>query len=323
MRYATVGTSWITESFIDASRMVEGFSLHSVYSRSGKKAEMFAERHQANSFYTDLGGLAKDSHVDCIYIASPNSLHYEHAMQFLTNGKHVICEKPIFSNTKELEEAYKVAEGHNVYLFEAMRNIHSPNFDVLRDRLPQAGTLRNCVLHRSRYSSKYDSYLQGDEPNVFTLAYSGGALVDMGIYPLYLAVALFGEPESISYHPVLLESGVDGSGTLILNYDNFTCTVMCSKITTSHIPCEICGEMGTFTFENAAFIDDLQFIDTETNHATSIPTNAIAEDMVYEIERFKHIILTYDNVAYQRLKALSLQVLAITEEARHQNGIVY
>src|SRR5699024_1544692 len=142
-------------------------------------------------------------------------------------------------------------------------------------------------------------------------------------YPLYLAVALFGEPESISYHPVLLESGVDGSGTLILNYDNFTCTVMCSKITTSHIPCEICGEMGTFTFENAAFIDDLQFIDTETNHATSIPTNAIAEDMVYEIERFKHIILTYDNVAYQRLKALSLQVLAITEEARHQNGIVY
>lgn len=323
MKLATIGTGWITESFIQASREVSGVQLHAVYSRSSDKARNFAEKHQADCFFTDIDEIAASSEINCVYIASPNSLHYQHAITFLENGKHVICEKPIFSSTEELNEAYQVAEENNVYLFEAIRSIYSPNFSSLKDSLGKAGEIRSCILQRSRYSSQYNNYLDGKSPNVFSLEFSGGALVDMGIYPLYLAVALFGKPANVSYSPVILESGVDGSGTLVLTYDGFICTIMCSKTATSYIPCEIQGESGTVAFENAAKINNLKFIDRKIKQTTPIETNAADQDMVYEIERFSEIIGTKNEQAYQALKKISLQVLSITEEARQQNGIVF
>ncbi|WP_164667832.1 Gfo/Idh/MocA family protein [Virgibacillus doumboii] len=323
MNYATIGTGWITEAFIQASREVNDFQLHAVYSRSEEKAKSFAEKHHAKDFFTDLEEMAACTNFDCVYIASPNSLHYKHAITFLKHGKHVICEKPIFSNTEELNEAYQVAEANNVYLFEAIRSIYSPNFQSLKASLGKVGTVRSCILHRGRYSSQYDNYLDGKNPNVFSLEFSGGALMDMGVYPLYLAVALFGKPDSVSYKPVILESGVDGSGTLVLTYDGFICTVMCSKITTSYIPCEIHGETGTLTFENAAQINNLAYIDRKAKQTTPIETNAVDQDMVYEIEAFAEIVRTNDVQSYKELKELSCEVLSVTEEARRQNGIVF
>ncbi|WP_099159257.1 Gfo/Idh/MocA family protein [Virgibacillus ndiopensis] len=323
MKYGTIGTSWITDSFIKASKKISDLTLTAVYSRSEEKARNFADTHGVKHAFTDLEHMAKSDVIDCIYIASPNSLHYEQAILFLKYKKHIICEKPIFSNTKELKEAYKVAEENNVYLFEAIRSIHAPNFKRLKENMAEIGKMRSAILHQVRYSSKYNSYLAGNNPNIFSAEFSGGALVDMGIYPLYLAVALFGEPDSVSYIATKLDSGVDGSGTLVLSYADFTCTIMCSKIVTSYIPCEIHGESGTFVFEDVSKINELRLIDNQTNQVTTIETPDIKEDMVYEIGNFRRIIKTNSVQEYEELKELSLIVLSITEEARRQNDIVY
>ncbi|WP_188454744.1 Gfo/Idh/MocA family protein [Virgibacillus oceani] len=323
MKYGTIGTSWITDSFIKASQKTNDLTLTAVYSRSEKKARQFADTYAVDYVFTDLEQMAKSNVIDCIYIASPNSLHYEQAIFFLKHKKHVICEKPIFSNTNELNEAYKTAEENGVFLFEAIRSIHSPNFKQLKSNISKVSKVRSAILHQIRYSSKYNSYLDGDNPNIFSAEFSGGALVDMGIYPLYLAVALFGKPASVSYVAYKLESGVDGSGTLVLNYGTFTCTVICSKIVTSYIPCEIHGENGTFVFDDASKMNNLTFIDNQTSKAMSIESPDIEEDMVYEIGSFARIIETNSVEEYENLKKLSQIVLSITEEARRQNGIVY
>lgn len=212
MEFGTVGTGWITDAFIEASKESAGLTHIAVYSRKSDKADAFAAKHDVNHVFTDLEEMAASDTLDAVYIASPNSLHYEHVITFLEQKKHVICEKPIFSNLREWKEAYRVAAENSVYLFEAMRNLHSPNFASLQEGLWKIGHVRSMILPFVQYSSRYDKYLAGEKPNIFTTTFSGGALVDLGVYPLSLAVGLFGGPSDASYVPFKLDSGVDEIG---------------------------------------------------------------------------------------------------------------
>jgi predicted dehydrogenase len=323
INFGTVGTGWITESFIQAAQLSGQMQLTSVYSRTEIKAKQLADTYSATHYYTDLEEMAKSSEIEAVYIASPNSVHFEQTLTFLKNKKHVICEKPIFSNSAELAMAYQTAEENGVYLFEAIRNIHTPNFKILKDNLHLAGKLRSTMLSYIKYSSRYDLYLQGEEPNIFSAKYSGGALVDLGVYPLYLAVGLYGEPSKVTYHPFMLSSGVDGSGTLVLAYDDFVCTILCSKIAHSELPCEIHGEKGTFVLEDAAPISTITFVDNRGLERETLSVDLEEQNMVYECENIVRIIETKNDQEYLQLKSWSEIVLRITEEARKQNNIVF
>jgi predicted dehydrogenase len=319
----TVGTGWITSSFIEAAQLSKEFKLVGVYSRTKEKGELLANTYNASEVYSDVEKMAKSENIDVVYIASPNSVHFEQALLFLKNKKHVICEKPIFSNTAELEEAYKTAEENGVYLFEAIRNIHTPNFKTLKEKLPMAGEIRSAILPYIKYSSRYDLFLQGEEPNIFSATYSGGALVDLGVYPLYLAVGLFGAPKKSTYLPVILRSGVDGSGTLVLEYEEFVCTILCSKLSHSTILCEIHGEEGTFVLEDAAPISQIEFYDSHSKESKILSVPLEEKNMVYECKNIAEIINTNNQKEYQELKRLSEIVLKITEESRKQNNIIF
>src|SRR5699024_1484811 len=109
-------------------------------------------------------------------------------------------------------------------------------------------------------SSRYDAVLNGEEPNVFSPAFAGGTLVDLGVYPIAAAIYLFGKPEHVSYTPTMIRTGVDGSGTLVMKYVDFTCTIFCSKISTSYNPSEIQGEKGTFIIGDIGSIANVDFV---------------------------------------------------------------
>lgn len=323
LNFAVVGTGWITESFIQAALESKHLKLVGVYSRSADKAKKLADTYHAYRYYTDIEEMAANPEIEVVYIASPNSVHFKQTQVFLKNKKHVICEKPIFSNLAELEAAYRIADENGVYLFEAIRNVHTPNFQILKEKLHLAGKLRSTVLPYIQYSSRYDSFLKGENPNVFTAEFSGGALVDLGVYPLSLAVGLFGEPKQVSYHPVRLRSGIDGSGTLVLTYDDFVCTILCSKVSHSVLPCEIHGEKGTFVLADVAPISEITFYDSHTKEAQVLSVEQESKDMVYECRTFARIIETKNDAEYEALKTRSKIVLRITEEARRQNDIIF
>ncbi|WHY03442.1 Gfo/Idh/MocA family oxidoreductase [Neobacillus sp. DY30] len=323
MKLGTVGTGWITEAFIEAAKLSGKLNLTAVYSRTDEKAKELAHKYHAAHYFSNLEEMAKSTEIEAVYIASPNSVHFEQTITFLKHKKHVICEKPIFSNPAELEIAYRTAEENGVYLFEAIRNIHTPNFHILKEKIGLAGNLRSAMLPYIQYSSRYDAFLRGENPNIFTSTFSGGALVDLGVYPLYLAIGLFGEPKSIAYTPVILSSGVDGSGTLLLEYQDFVCTILCSKISHSVMPCEIHGEKGTFVLEDAAPISEIKFIDSHTKESEILSVPQEEQNMVYECINIAEIIETRDDSQYEKLKEMSKIVLRVTEEARKQNNIVF
>ncbi|WP_018664970.1 Gfo/Idh/MocA family protein [Heyndrickxia acidiproducens] len=321
MKFATVGTGWITSAFIDAAKLSGKLSLQAVYSRRKESAEQMAAKHQAPEQFTDLEQMAKSDKIDLVYIASPNALHFKQVLTFLINKKHVICEKPIFSNTEEFKEAFAAADENGVYLFEAIRNIHYPNTLLLKDKLKAAGQIRSAIFQYVQYSSRYDAFLDGKEPNVFSRKFSGGALMDLGVYPLSLAVFLFGAPKDSHYFPVLLRNGIDGAGTLVLEYADFNITVMCSKISHSFIPSEIHGEKASIVIEGISELSKMQLVDAHTKEAVLFSENQEEQNMVYEIRDFVKIMEEKDREAYQRLRQESFDVLTVLEKSRKQNGI--
>jgi Predicted dehydrogenases and related proteins len=323
MRLATIGTSKITNSFLEAVHETGRMTYTAAFSRSADKARAFSEQHGGKLWFTSIEELAESNAVDIVYVASPNGLHYQQVMTLLKGGKHVICEKPIFITLKELERAYRLAEEQHVFLFQAIRNIQTPVFKKLKEELHRAGTLRSAVLQLIQYSSRYDLYLEGKVTNIFSSQFAGGALEDLGVYPLSAAIALFGPPADSAYYPVMLSSGVDGSGTLVLKYKDFVCTILCSKIAHSDAPSEIHGEKGTFRINNVSNIHRLEWIDAHTKRKESVAEEEPNNDMIYEITCFADIIEHQDRETYQTLKRHSREVVRIMETSRKQNGIIF
>lgn len=209
IRFAVVGTNWITKQFVDAAHETGKYKLTAIYSRSLEQPA-FASDYPVEHLFTSLEDLAQSPDVDAVYIASPNSLHFPQTRLFLRHKKHVICEKPLASNLQEVEAAIKTARENNVVLFEAFKTASLPNFLLLKQSFDKIGKLRKAFINYCQYSSRYQRYLDGENPNTFNPAFSNGSIMDIGFYCLASAVALWGEPRAVHATASLLESGVDG-----------------------------------------------------------------------------------------------------------------
>ncbi|EGA6437552.1 Gfo/Idh/MocA family oxidoreductase [Listeria monocytogenes] len=321
MKLGIMGTNWITDSFIEGAINSGEWNLTAVYSRTEEKARAFGEKYGELTYFTDIEEMGKSDALDAVYIASPNALHYQHAVSLLKNKKHVIVEKPIFSTVAELEHAHQIARENNVFLFEAARHIQEPNFKRLQENIEKVGIIHGATLAYMKYSSRYDQVLNGEEPNIFSLKFSGGSIVDLGVYPLYSAITLFGEPVKATYFATKLPTGVDGLGPIILEYPTFNITIIQGKNSQSFLPSEIYGQKGTLIVDPLTGIEKITFYDNATKEETELAGPVVANDMQFEAAEFARIIEQSDRDTYEYLADLSLKVLRVSNELRHQNDI--
>lgn len=348
---AIIGTNWITSSFVQSAHESKTFQLVAVYSRKLETAQKFisetpsiADASQVQSF-DDLDKLLSSSTVNVVYIASPNSLHYEQAYKALSAGKHVILEKPAVSNLLEFDELFKLADSKNLFVLEAYRHIQEPNFIRLQSLLNDAakraeklGPIYGASANMAVFSSRYTKVLEGEEPNVLSPKFSGGSLWDMGCYPIMFLVALFGKPASQSYYPVIIRTGVDGGGHMVLNYttessrqkEKFTVHAHTSKIYTSAAPTEIYGEKGTLRINGATGVTDIntmEFIPRGSKEAEQLadtnPEYTGMLNLTWEAKELGRILTQSDKKAEAVLRALSRDVLEVMEDMRKQNGIIF
>jgi predicted dehydrogenase len=325
--FATIGSGWITESFITAAHSTGSFKLVSVFSRNQSSAEAFAKKTGVTETHTSLSSLAADKSIDVVYIASPNSLHYSHAKTILEAGKHVILEKPAASTVKQLEELFQIAKEKGVFLIEAFRHIQEPNFKVLESFIKDGklGPVYGASLNYASFSSRYNNVLAGEVPNIFSLDFSGGSLADIGVYCVTAAVALFGKPISQTYKPFIIKTGADGGGIVVLNYDTFGVTINQSKIYTSTAPSEVFGEKGTLRMNGVTDIEGVDFLNAQTKGTEKIGGKGVEKDlnMKDEAAEFARIIESKDVKAAEQLKNISLTVQGITEDLRKQNKLLF
>ncbi|TDX15376.1 putative dehydrogenase [Buttiauxella sp. BIGb0552] len=320
IRLAVIGTNWITRQFVDAAHESGKYKLTAVYSRSLEQAQTFASDYPVEHLFTDLDAMAKSDAIDAVYIASPNSLHSPQTLLFLSHKKHVICEKPLASNLREVEAAIACARENQVVLFEAFKTASLPNFIALQQALPKVGKIRKVLLNYCQYSSRYQRYLDGENPNTFNPAFSNGSIMDIGFYTLASAVALWGEPYSVHATASLLESGVDAHGSVQMNYGDFDVNLLHSKVSDSTIPSEIQGEAGSLVIEKIS----------ECQRITFIPRGGKPQDltlpqhintMLYEAEVFARLVndneVNYPGLITSRSTAL------LSTEIRKQTDVKF
>ena len=334
LKLATVGTSWITSSFIEAAINTGKWELSAIYSRDASKAEALLSKHRAadGKAFSELDAVAAEK-PDAVYIASPNSLHCPQSLFFLRSGINVIVEKPAVVSAAEWVETERTAKQYGAYIFEAFRHLASPGYAALREAVSRIGPVRNAVFGFHQYSSKYESFKRGESPNVFNTAFAGGAMNDIGVYPISLAAALWGMPKRILYSPVILAGGIDGAGSMILDYGGFMCGVSFSKIADGYAENEILGEDGGVVFDKPQELSritlcervkntgpKLRLSDFGKNEAgradVSVP---MAENkMIYEAGLFADIINNRDHTEYDGLLRISAITHQIMDTARKQ-----
>ena len=193
MNVATIGTGFIVDWFLTAVQESANISCVAMFSRKESSARMLADKYEIDKIYTNLDDMLKDEEINFVYVASPNSLHFEHALKALQAGKNVICEKPFTSTVEEFDRLVKEAQDRHLYLFEAIVTAHMPNYLRMKEELPRLGTIRMVQCNFSQYSSRYDKFLQGETPNVFNPEFSGRALADINIYNLHYVIGFFGK----------------------------------------------------------------------------------------------------------------------------------
>ncbi|PRO65464.1 Gfo/Idh/MocA family protein [Alkalicoccus urumqiensis] len=310
---AAVGTGSIVEKMIDAMHQVEGVHPCAVYSRSMEKARSF----QLDQAYDSLEDMLRDELVDAVYIASPNSLHYEHTLACLEAGKHVLCEKPFASNLNEAEVMQQKAEDTGLILMEAITTTYLPNYQQLHSLIEEIAPVRVVQCNYSQYSSRYGKLLNGEEPNVFQPAFSGGALMDINVYNLHFLAGLFGRPDDVQYRAAMYENGIDTSGTALFSYKGFSASAVGSKDTAAESFVQIQGENGSIRIPGGA--NGCRVVEQWTNEEKKIHTVDQAENtMVYELDFFRRLVNGEETDTGIRQTKLVMEMMT---KARESAGI--
>lgn len=325
LRFGTVGTGWITDEYIHGAQDSGLWKLAAVYSRTPERGKEYAARHGAPLVFSDLEKMACSPELDAVYIASPNVLHYEHCRLFLEHGKHVICEKPLCAQAKKVRELQAIAQKRKLIFLEAIMFQHLPQRKLLEEALQQIGKITFVKLDFCQRSSKLDSYLAGDLPNIFNPAMETGAFMDLGVYCVYPALALFGLPESFHAEPLMLKSGADGGGSVTLRYSDKLVILTYSKLGQAGANTDFQGTEGTVAVKSISRLANISLAlrgrPAELLHGEDEKYKL----MGWEAKDFYRYITEPEasREEYERCSALSLQVSQLMEDVRKQGKITF
>ncbi|MDR3190331.1 MAG: Gfo/Idh/MocA family oxidoreductase [Lactobacillaceae bacterium] len=324
LKLGTIGTTWITQQFIEAAHATGEYVLTAVYSRRLESGQTFAAQFGEVPVFTELADMLA-SGLDVLYIASPNSLHFEQVKAAIQADVHIIVEKSAFENPGQYAQIKALLTAHpSVRMFEAARHIQQPNFKALATKVAEMEQISGATFVYEKYSSRFDAYLAGENPNVLNREFAAGALADLGIYPLYAALRLFGMPVSQHYFATKLNNGTDGRGTAILRYTNFDVTLIFGKGANSYQHSEILGLRDTILIDSIAELNQVEY-DDGRGARTLLSTPVADNPMLDEAKLFADIIKQPVELAntYTDLLALSEQVNAVLTKLREDAGVVF
>lgn len=201
MKLGIVGTGKIVQEVLPVLMNISGLECCAICGtiRSTEKLESLCEKYRIPNSYTNYEVFLEDKKIETVYIAVPNKLHYEMAMQALKHNKNVIVEKPMTCALAQTEELIMLAREKRLFLFEAITTQYQKNYEKIKELLPQLGKIKIVQCNFSQYSSRYDDFLQKKVAPVFDPKQNGGALLDINLYNIHYVTGLFGAPLEVIY----------------------------------------------------------------------------------------------------------------------------
>ncbi len=225
-RWGIMGLGKIAQKFAESLAYVPNAKIVAVASRSKEKAAEFAQKFGAAHHYESYEAMLDNPEVEVVYIATPHTLHHENTMACLHKGKAVLCEKPFAMNLAQVKEMTTLAKEKNLFLMEALWTKFLPSFKAVK-QLIEEGKIGKIHTLQADFGFQAP-YLP--EERIFNPKLGGGSLLDIGIYPLFLAVSLLGKPDELTARAVFGETGVDNSCAMVLKYHSGSLAVLTASV---------------------------------------------------------------------------------------------
>ncbi|MBL7858557.1 MAG: Gfo/Idh/MocA family oxidoreductase [Cyclobacteriaceae bacterium] len=216
IRWGILGCGKIANKFAADLRWVDDAELQAVASRDNDKGKVFAQEHGASLVFDSYEALAASDQVDVIYVATPHGFHYEHVMLCLKHRKAVLCEKAFALNTRQAMEMIGLANQQKIFLMEAFWTKFIPQYQRVRE-LILAGEIGEVKMIQADFGFK------ADEPpaqRLYDPVLGGGSLLDVGIYPVFLAISLLGKPTEIQATVSRYSTGVDEQCAMTMKFES-------------------------------------------------------------------------------------------------------
>lgn len=322
MKFGIVGTNFVSDFFIKAASYMDEVEVVGVCSGRKENAIKFSKKYNIKNIYDDYITMLESGDIEAIYIATPNMKHYEMTIESLKRKIPVFCEKPMGTNVNEVKKMIEASKENNTYLHDGIVPLYTQNIQIIKDNLHNIGKIRKVVFSFSKYSSRYDAYLAGENPTTFRRELANGSMMDLGIYVLSDAISIFGKPNSYSSSAVLLETKVDACGTISLYYDDYEVILLHSKVSDTEVISEISGEKGIIQFEVPSLISNVYLTLREDRVKQKI---SIDNEYPFMFQLMDFV----DNVKGNRIESkkvphqLSIDIHEILTNIRKQCNVIY
>lgn len=319
--WAILGCGHIAHKFAEDLSATEGATLYAVGSRSLKKAENFKQLHHAHKAYATYEELVKDPEVAIVYIATPHVFHKEVTLLCLEHGKAVLCEKPFAMNRKEVEDMIAFAKAKQTFLMEALWTYFLPHYQFALQTV-HAGELGAIKSVKADFGIDVP---KDPTHRLYNKNLGGGSLLDVGIYPVFAAMTLLGNPDKIEAKATLDTNGIDLNCEMDLTYPNQVKAHLFSAIDTqTDTTCHIELEKGTIHI-HSRFHDPYGIAITITKNdrteTIDFPTN---------VHGYHHEILHCQQMLAQGRKESdimtfekSIQLITLLDTIRKEIGLEY
>ncbi|MGW6130250.1 Gfo/Idh/MocA family protein [Cellulomonas sp. NPDC055163] len=218
IRWGILGAGNIAGAFADAVNAHTRAQLVAVGSRNRDRCERFATAHGVPTTHIGYRDLVEDRQVDAVYVATPHSEHLEHALLAIAAGKHVLVEKAFTRNAAEAEQVFAAAKAAGVFVMEAMWTRFLPHVAALHQVIDagEIGEIINLTADHGQF------FPFNPTSRLFDPQLAGGALLDLGVYPVSFAHDFLGVPDAVHATGTLTETGVDGQASIVLSYGDRT-----------------------------------------------------------------------------------------------------
>lgn len=267
IRWGIIGLGNIANQFANDLKLIEDAELIAVASRDIDKATEFAVKHNCNKFYGSYNNLFEDDNVDIVYIATPHDSHAELSILAMKNGKHVLCEKPLSLSYHDAVQMIEASKKYNKFFMEAFWTRFIPSIRELLSKVENGdiGEVKYLKADFAYYNSELGLRLTDKK-------LGGGALYDIGVYPLFLSYIILGIPEEIIAKSTYYTTGVDLQTTMILQYPAAQAVLHAGLVSASDMKATISGTEGRIDIDSPWFMTQgYSIIENDQEEKFSIP----------------------------------------------------
>lgn len=320
--WGIVGPGKIARQFASDLELLEKpQQVKAVLGHTKQTTESFADKFNVPRVFHHIDEFVRKAEVDIVYVATPHALHHDHSMACLIQRIPVLCEKPMTINLNQCNSLVKASRHYETFLMEGMWLRFLPSIQQLLYFIERGDIGRVVSIKASMgFKAKRD-----EDCRLFDPQLGGGSLLDLGIYPIFLAILLLGKPDTIKAIGAIGEHGVDESCSVLLQYKGRQHAVLESTLLSQNeIPAEITGEKGVIRILNPWFEKSAGLEVDSENRGKIIYTNEWpGHGLQYEAEEVLNCIREQKTYSDMFPHEFSRSMISVMDDVRKQIHLTY